>query len=140
MVTKLKNVLLLGIAALMANGCATIMTGTTEKIRFTSTPPGATAKVASGQEVTTPGDLDLQRDRSYEVRFEKEGCLPARRSINQTSNNWFIGNVLLGGLIGMLVDSSNGAAYHLEPRVVDATLPGCVDHSDASTGQLPSAQ
>ena len=137
MVGKLTHQILFVVVAVASSGCATIMTGTTEKIHFTSTPPGAIAKVDSGQQVTTPGDLDLKRDRSYEVRIEKDGCLPAHRSINQTSNGWLIGNVLLGGVVGILIDASNGAAYHLEPRLVDATLAGCENQSDTAPDRPP---
>jgi hypothetical protein len=38
-------------------------------------------------------------------------------------SGWYIGNILFGGLIGMLVvDPQTGAMYRLEPKSLDATL------------------
>lgn len=102
-------------------GCATVIHGTTQQVRFESAPPGVTASAGS-QTVTTPGELKLARDRSYEVTFEKPGYVSAHSHIGQTESGAVYGNILLGGLIGLLVDYSNGAAYDLQPATVFATL------------------
>lgn len=103
-------------------GCATITTGTTQKILFESTPSGATASVTGGHSVQTPGELTLSRKNTYDVRFEKEGYLPASSHIGQRSNPMVFGNILIGGLIGLGIDSGSGAAYYLEPEKVSVTL------------------
>jgi len=125
----------IGSVALAAGlmGCATIIHGTTQEIHFDSTPSGATASVGS-QTVTTPGQLSLQRDRSYDVAFEKPGYLPAHTHVGQSASGAVWGNILLGGLIGLCVDYSNGAAYNLEPETVSATLV-----ADPSAAPAPEA-
>ncbi len=102
-------------------GCATVLHGTTQQVRFESMPPAATAHVGV-QTVTTPGDLSLSRKSAYDVEFEKPGYLPAHSHIGQVSSGAVWGNLLLGGIIGMIVDSSNGAAYNLDPGTVSVTL------------------
>lgn len=90
---------------------------------------------AGSQTVTTPGKLSLERDRSYDVTFEKPGYLPAHTHVSQEASGAVWGNILLGGLIGICVDFSNGAAYNLEPGTVSATLI-----ADPSTAAAPDAQ
>jgi hypothetical protein len=72
--------------------------------------------------VQTPGELTLERKSTYDVRFEKDGYLPASSRIGQRSNGMVLGNILIGGLIGLAIDSSSGAAYYLEPEKVSVTL------------------
>jgi len=104
------------------SGCATVVSGTKQRVGFDSTPQGATAKLSSGEEVKTPGQLELSRSQTYDVIFEKDGYVPAQSHIGQTTNSTVFGNILLGGLIGMIVDSSTGAAYDLHPAIVSVTL------------------
>ncbi|GBD26442.1 hypothetical protein HRbin30_01774 [bacterium HR30] len=102
-------------------GCATLINGPTQKVQIVSDPPGAVAKVA-GREVTTPATLELRRNASYRVTFEKQGYEPTQREIARRINNHVYWNVLVGGLPGMLVDLSSGACYELVPSVVQASL------------------
>lgn len=135
--------LTLSILAAGLGGCATIIHGTTQKVRFESTPAGAMASAGS-QSVTTPGEIKLARDQTYEVKVEKSGYVPAHAHIGQTTSNAVWANILLGGIIGMLVDYDDGAAYDLEPATVSTTLiadpavetpvgkNGTVTHTNAS--------
>ena len=102
-------------------GCATIIHGTTQQVRIESVPAAATARVGA-QTVTTPAEVRLARDSSYDVAFEKPGFMPARSHIGQTTSGVLWANLLLGGIIGMIVDSSTGAAYDLDPSTVSVTL------------------
>jgi len=115
-------------------GCATITSGTTQRIDFASEPPGATATLSNGAVVETPGHLVLSRAKTYDVTIEKDGYIPARSHIGQRSNPAIFGNILIGGLIGIIVDSSTGAAYLLTPEKVSVTLiadPGTTTETDA---------
>lgn len=108
--------------ALALGGCATLTSGTTQRVHFESTPPGAKATLSHGAELQTPGYLELPRSRTYDVVIEKPGYLPAHTHIGQGTNPAMFGNLLLGGLIGLLIDSSTGAAYVLEPERVSVVL------------------
>ena len=116
---------LLASAALMCGlyGCATMVSGTKQTVRFDSIPQGATAEVRGAGSVVTPGQMELARQNSYDVEFNKSGYLAAHSYIGQSTNPAVFGNILLGGLIiGVLVDYSTGAAYDLDPAKVSATL------------------
>jgi hypothetical protein len=103
------------------SGCATIISGTTQRIGFESTPPGAQLHIDGGS-YTTPAQVKLSRAKNYEVDFEKDEYLPATRQVTRGTNGWVFGNILIGGIIGLLVDYSTGAANKLEPDVVRVEL------------------
>ena len=102
-------------------GCATLVNGTTQRVAFDSRPPGATVKVG-GEMVTTPSTLQLARKHTYEVSFDKPGYVRARRHIGQKTSSAFVGNVLLGGVIGVIVDPWSGGMYDLYPATLSVTL------------------
>ncbi|MCI0590309.1 MAG: hypothetical protein L0Y67_01665, partial [Gammaproteobacteria bacterium] len=85
---------------------------------------GATATAdPGGIKATTPGELILKRGEGpYRVTFKLDGYEPYSVMLTTESNGWYWGNLLLGGMIGMAVDSSTGAAYRLSPDEVKANL------------------
>ncbi|MDP8237445.1 MAG: hypothetical protein P9X24_00010 [Candidatus Hatepunaea meridiana] len=41
---------------------------------------------------------------------------------SQTFNMWFVGNLICGGILGMIVDYVSGAMWHLEPNMIHVEL------------------
>lgn len=121
------------IAAMTLSGCASIFEGQTQAITIRSEPAGATVLVTNreGEKVhtgTTPVTLTLKRgagyfkSEEYTVAFSKEGFADKKITLTSSVNGWYIGNLLVGGLIGMLaVDPATGAMYSF-PESVSATL------------------
>ncbi len=59
----------------------------------------------------------------YLVLAEKEGYQPTQHTIDHGLDGWFLGNILIGGWIGMLiVDPLTGALYTL-PDNANIYLP-----------------
>jgi hypothetical protein len=54
--------------------------------------------------------------------MEMEGYYPYEMKIKREMDGWFLGNLLFGGLIGIIVDASNGAMYKLTPDQVVAQM------------------
>jgi hypothetical protein len=120
--------------ALAVTGCATIVARSTQKVEMSSAPPGAAVTITNraGDVVhsgTTPLTATLRKGagyfkkESYAVRFTKDGYEPRELTLTGTMSGWYIGNILFGGLIGMLVvDPQTGAMFRLEPKSLDATL------------------
>lgn len=102
-------------------GCATIITGRTQSVTINSLPSGATATV-DGQKVITPGKVMLRRDDNYIVKVEKDGHAAGQANINSGLNPWLLGNVLIGGIIGLAIDFASGSAWKLSPDQVNAEL------------------
>jgi hypothetical protein len=114
----------------LASGCASIVDGGPKKIAIKSDPSEASitiydkkdAEVWSGQ---TPATAKLKRSSSakYRVVIAKTGYKPAEFELKSTLNGWYIGNIFIGGLIGMLiVDPLTGAMWTLTPNQVDVLL------------------
>lgn len=113
-----------GAALIMSvSGCASILHGTTQTVDITSRPPGATARVLPGNTiVTTPGSLELARKHVHTVRFELPGYCRETAYVDRMVSSALLGNLIIGGMIGASIDTSNGAAFFLTPDPVDVTL------------------
>jgi hypothetical protein len=119
--------------AMALSGCASIFNGQTQAVTIQSVPDGATVSVTNraGEKVhtgTAPVTLTLKRgagyfkSETYTLAFAKEGFAPKEMTITGSMSGWYIGNILFGGLIGMLaVDPVTGAMYNL-PDSVSGTL------------------
>lgn len=115
-------------------GCASIISGSTQTISFKSVPElseititnKAGEKVHVGQ---TPTTVTLKKGagyfkpENYRVTFVKEGFETQIIDVKATLNGWYLGNIIFGGLIGILiVDPATGAMYSLNPKDINAVL------------------
>lgn len=129
----MKHLILAAAISVALTGCATLFNGQSQAITISSAPEGAQVTVSNraGQRVhvgETPVTLTLKRGAGYfrpevyTLSFEKAGYAPQQLTITGSVHGWYFGNILLGGLIGMLaVDPVTGAMYSL-PKNVSATL------------------
>ena len=109
------------ISAMIA-GCATIMQGTTQEIGISSTPTGATVKINNQVKGKTPIILDLKRKNNHIVTIELPGYMPYEATFTKSVSGWVWGNIVFGGLIGLVVDFAAGGIYKLTPTEVKAVL------------------
>ncbi len=126
---KLKSIyrshlIILGIIVIMfvQINCASIIHGTTQDIAVNSNPDGVKVIVKGVHMATTPAVIELKRKESTILRFEKEGYNSVEVILKRTTDGWVWGNILLGGIIGFIVDFSNGAAYKLSPEDINVEL------------------
>jgi hypothetical protein len=114
-----------GAALLLAStaGCATIISGETQRITLRSVPPGATVTVEpEGIRQTTPGEAVLQRkDGPYRVRFEKDCYYSQLQVVGKTMNPLAWVDVIVPGF-ALAVDLYSGAFYRLTPSLLEAKL------------------
>ena len=120
--------------AFALNGCATIISGSTQSLTIKSIPDTATLSITnkSGEKIhsgQTPATVSLKRSagffkaENYIITLEKAGYQSKTVNVTGTVNGWYVANILFGGLIGLLiVDPATGAMYSLSPDVVNATL------------------
>lgn len=112
------------LVAALLTGCASIIHGSRQDVRVMSSPSGAVVRVnLNNQATTTPGVLTLNRKEvAYVLTFEKEGYKPVEISLRRTIDGWLFGNILFGGLIGLVIDFASGSSYKLTPDEVQVGL------------------
>jgi hypothetical protein len=126
--------LALATTLLLGNSCATIVSKARYPVAFTSEPPGASFTVTdvNGREVFTgntptvvplkPGGDYFQR-QTYTIKFSKPGFETKTMMLEADFNGWYLGNLLFGGVIGLLiVDPLTGAMYRINDTQLQATL------------------
>jgi hypothetical protein len=96
------------------SGCASIIKGTTQQIAITTPPTeGATCVLSSRQgnwTVVSPGVAKVNKSKEdIQVRCTKTGWKDATATIPSSFEGWTLGNILIGGVIGVGVDASTGA-------------------------------
>src|SRR6056297_2377765 len=116
------------------SSCASIVSKGSYPISINSAPSEAKIvikdkkgiEIFSGQ---TPATLKLKAGSGffgkarYQVNFSKTGYDTKTVPIDFKLDGWYFGNLLLGGLIGMLiVDPATGAMYKLETEFLNETL------------------
>ncbi|HKE95543.1 MAG TPA: PEGA domain-containing protein [Povalibacter sp.] len=122
-------------AGFVAGGCASIVHGGNRSISIASQPPGAKASIrkTNGGEVVsvnqTPCTVSLDpkggyfKGQSYTLKLELPGYETTEVQLKPSLSGWYFGNVLIGGLIGMLaVDPATGAMWNIEPEKIDQNL------------------
>lgn len=115
--TALASALLLSTAA-----CATIVQGSNQDIAVNSTPAGASVTVDGQPMGTTPATLKLSRGNAHTLRLDLAGYAPYEMQLERKMSGWVWGNIVFGGIVGVIVDASTGAMYRLSPGTVDAAL------------------
>lgn len=117
-------------ASLLLSNCATIVSKSSYPVTVNSNPQGmnfVVTDVKTGTVVTqgkTPQQVTLKagagyfKAGSYRIDVKKGSKVVASQTITAEMDGWYIGNILLGGLIGMLiVDPITGAMYKLPKEV-----------------------
>jgi len=113
-------------------GCATIVSDSVYPVRVETTPPGAACEVRRSGEliatvVPTPGIATVTRSS----RVLDIGCRPANApagtsvvnvNVPADPNFWMFGNLIFGGLIGIVIDISTGAIGRY-PALVTVEMP-----------------
>ncbi len=134
-------------SSLVISGCASIVSDSSYPVALQSTPAGAAFTVTSknGTVVhsgTTPATVTLKSGAgffsaaTYKITMKKAGHEPQVITVDATLDGWYIGNILLGGLIGMLiVDPATGAMWKL-PEAASADLSQKISGQGLEKGQL----
>lgn len=118
-------------AILLTIGCASIMSGTNQNVSVQSKPDGAKATFYNrkGEAVSsqqTPFMISLKRFEKYKLKIEKEQYEPLEVQLKKGLNGWYVGNVIFGGIIGLLIiDPGTGAMWsYQDPIIAELALAG----------------
>ncbi len=118
----MKKIFILIAATAIFTSCASIICGSTQSVTFNSTPSNATISDNGVQIGQTPLSAKLTRKENHAITIELEGYQQYEIMIKKSFNGWYLGNIIFGGLIGLVVDPLTGAIYQLTPTQVNATF------------------
>lgn len=144
MKNELRIALVLG-AALGLSACASVTRGTKQTFHIQSEPSGGSVTTSSGQKCVTPCKLKLSRKTEFTADITLPGYKPGHAQVSSSVSaggvGGTMGNVLLGGIIGIAVDGSSGAMQDLSPNPLKwAMAPeGSAEDTKVVAGVKPKA-
>ena len=113
-------------ASLLLPACATVTRGTKETFNIVTTPSEAEVTLSNGETCVSPCKLKLKRKDEFSVTAKKAGYKPATAEVRSVVKGGGVagaaGNILVGGIIGGIVDGSSGAMKDLTPNPLELTL------------------
>ena len=131
----MKTILLVAIATVSLSACATITRGTTTAFEVQTTPSGAkvatnlpnnNGKSPTGCEPTPCVIPKVSREANFQVTITKPGFKTFVTNVTHATAGGggaaMAGNVILGGLIGAVVDGNNGSTQDLVPNPLVVNL------------------
>jgi hypothetical protein len=131
---EIKHVFTPAIIIFFLSSCASLLSPAKYKVKINSVPREAIVTIYNrkGIEVfsdTTPCEVKLKssagffRRGIYTLEFTREGYKRSTEVITAQVNEWYYGNILFGGWLGLLVvDPLTGAMYRLNVREITQVL------------------
>ncbi len=107
------------IALPACTGCATMLSGTSQKIPVASTPIGAEVIVNGKSVGKTPLVIELKRKDPATITLQAEGYKSHTTILQRKRSGWFWLIPTIYGIPSLIVDVVTGAAYVLEPKTVN---------------------
>jgi hypothetical protein len=109
------------IALFLMTGCATIFTGTKDRIAFTSTPSGATIYKDGVEICTTPCNYRVKRSvNDTELEFKLDGYETRMITLDKEFN--LVSIINFGNLFGWGIDVLSGAVMKYDRKAYDLKL------------------
>jgi hypothetical protein len=113
----MKNASIIGLifGVFLFQGCATVTTGMDQTLTVETTPPGAVCTLKRDGETIgavnpTPGSLEIQKDKDEVlITCELADHLTATNTLDSVFQGATLGNIILGGVVGVVVDAGSGA-------------------------------
>ena len=138
----------LAAATLMLPGCASIISGSTDDVSVSTSPPGADCTLyREGKNIgrinPTPGTVQVSRSwQDIIAECKKDGYDVANATAASGLNGWVFGNIifgLLGGPIGAAIDSGTAAATGYDDEVWVSLSPTAAPEPQPEAQPAPMA-
>ena len=107
---------------LLFTQCATLIHVSRQDISFSSNPSKASVSIDNVEMGTTPVTLRLKRNMHHTVVIKLDGYQPYETKLTRKVSGWLAGNIIFGGLIGIVIDAAGGGMYKLTPDQIQAEL------------------
>lgn len=132
----IKALVAVAIVGAAASGCATVIKGSSQEIAVNTVPvDGAECTLHSSEgtwRLTTPGKVKVDKTKNdITLTCEKPGYRTSTDTVVSGFEAWTLGNLVLGGIIGLGVDAATGSineyphSYTVQMRPLEraATTP-----------------
>ena len=109
------------VLAMLGSGCATVVRGTTENVTITANPPNAQIRTSLGHTCpASPCTVVVDRKTEFVAYAEAPGYQPASLQVATRLGGGgaagMVGNVVLGGVVGIGIDAVSGATLDHYPN------------------------
>jgi hypothetical protein len=134
--------LLLIVPLVALSGCASIIEGSTQEITVNTTPAGAKcAMMRNGQHIaevaSSPGSAVIKKTGAdVTISCTKPGYQEASVVDNSDVAAATFGNIIAGGLVGVVIDAADGSIHKYDPAV-SVTLEPLVPPAAATAPAQP---
>lgn len=121
--------LIFATVVIAAAGCATFTTGSGQAIAVNTEPEGADCQFTRGEVLVgrvnpTPGVLHIRKEAdTISVLCRRDGYLDVAGTVGSEFQPATFGNIILGGLIGVVVDAATGAITKYPEAVTFRLIP-----------------
>ncbi|TPN84036.1 PEGA domain-containing protein [Aquimarina algicola] len=107
---------------ILLSNCATIISGSRQIVEISSEPNSAKVYINEIEVGETPVQKRLKRNQTYQLTLKLDGYKTYDTKLEKKFNAWYVGNVVFGGLIGLIVDPATGAMFKLKPEEIDKQI------------------
>ncbi len=144
---KLTSISFIATILFFTSSCASIVSKSSYPLTVNTAPSGVNIAIQDDSNVTifsgsSPATVSLDASRGffkkarYFVIVSGEGYQGQTVPVTFKVDGWYWGNLLFGGIIGMLiVDPATGAMYKLKDEYINITL-----QEDTTSTDIPSLQ
>ncbi len=126
MKNTLQSLIGIGIGIASLSSCGTITRGSNEVFVVDSVPQAAKVQLSNGMTGETPASFKVSRKDTLGVNVSKVGYKTRNISvppeISGVGRASMAGNVLFGGVIGVVADSVSGSMLEHKPNPLNVTL------------------
>ncbi len=121
----MKKIILASMLLATLSGCSSIVSDSSYPVAITSQPSNASFTITNEDGATvhkgvTPSTVTLSSSNGffdgaeYTIICERDGFEPVTYTVTSSIDGWYFGNILFGGLIGLLIiDPATGAMWKL---------------------------
>lgn len=134
---------------LYLNGCASIVSSSSRNVTIATEPDQAQVEIVNVRDnntsilkANTPYTMNMDasagffKPSEFKIKLSKDGYLPMEKQLKANINGWYFGNVVFGGLIGILiVDPATGAMWKFYDDKINVKL-----YQDSPVGRITMAQ
>ena len=117
----MKKLMLIFVVAPLV-GCATIMDVTSQNVNLTTSNgrrTNATIYTANGvRQTQIPQTINVQKSKRDIIVKVNNRYNTETTTVPSKMNNWFWGNIILGGFFGSTTDSASGAMWEYDDNVI----------------------